>query len=116
MNNNILRKPLLNTAAVFAFFIGLLAVSLAHPEATLFETVGLLIQAALRAVQLLIGLALAAVFCVAVLIGIFLGAMFLFSKETAANMYAELRQTLAVWLAPALALVGKKKNRGACQF
>lgn len=116
MNNNILRKPLLNTATVFAFFIGLLAVSLTYPEATLFESVGLLIQAVLRAVQLLIGLTLAAAFCVAVLIGIFLGAVALASRETAARMYGELRQTLADWLAPALALVGKKKNRGACQF
>lgn len=116
MNNNILQKPLLNTAAVFAFFIGLLAVSLAYPEATLFESVGLLIQALFRAVQLLIGLALAAAFCVAVLIGVFLGAVFLFNKEAAANMYAELRQTLAVWLAPALALVGKKKTEEPVNF
>ena len=115
MNNNILRKPLLNTAAVFAFFIGLLAVSLAHPEASVFQSVGLLIQAVLRAVQLLIGLALAAAFCVAVLIGIFLGAVFLFNKETAASMYAELRQTLAVWLAPAL-VGGKKKIEEPVNF
>uniref|UniRef100_UPI0040576502 hypothetical protein n=1 Tax=Candidatus Electronema sp. TaxID=2698783 RepID=UPI0040576502 len=114
MNNNVLRKPLLNTAAVFAFFIGLLAVSLAHPEASIFQSVGLLIQAVLRAVQLLIGLALAAAFCVAVLIGIFLGTVFLFNKETAASMYAELRQTLAVWLAPAL--VGKKKTEEPVNF
>lgn len=116
MNNNILRKPLLNTATVFAFFIGLLAVSLAYPEASVFQSIGLLIQAVLRAVQLLIGLALAAVVCVAVLIGVFLGAVFLFNKETAANMYAGLRQTLAVWLAPALALVGKKKTEEPVNF
>uniref|UniRef100_UPI0040570765 hypothetical protein n=1 Tax=Candidatus Electronema sp. TaxID=2698783 RepID=UPI0040570765 len=116
MNNNILRKPLLNTATVFAFFIGLLAVSLTYPEATLFESVGLLIQAVLRAVQLLIGLTLAAAFCVAVLIGIFLGAVALASRETAARMYGELRQTLADWLAPALALVGKKKTEEPVNF
>ncbi|MGR0481802.1 MAG: hypothetical protein ACTFAL_10470 [Candidatus Electronema sp. V4] len=105
MNNNVLRKPLLNTAVVFTFFIGLLAVSIAYPEATVFQSIGLLIQAVLRAVQLLIGLALAAAFCVAVLIGSFLGAVFLFNKETAASMYAELRQTLTGWLL----LFGKEK-------
>lgn len=117
MNNNVLRKPLLNTAAVFAFFIGLLVVSLAHPEATLFESVGLLIQAAFRAVQLLIGLALAAAFCLAVLIGIFFGAVAIASRDTAARMWDELRQTLAAWLAPvAVLLFGKKKIEEPVNF
>lgn len=112
MNNNVLRKPLLNTAVVFTFFIGLLAVSIAHPEATVFQSIGLLIQAVLRAVQLLLGLSLALAFCVAVLIGIFLGAVFLFNKETAASMYAELRQTLTSWLL----LFGKKKIEAPVNF
>lgn len=116
MNNNILRTPLLNTAAVFAFFIGLLAVSLAHPEATLFESVGLLIQVVFRAIQLLIGLVLAAAFCLAVLIGIFLGAVTLSSRESAARMYGELRQTLAAWFAPTLELIGKKKIEEPVNF
>jgi hypothetical protein len=117
MNNNVLRKPLLNTAAVFAFFIGLLAVSIAHPEASVFQSVGLLIQAVLRAVQLLIGLALALAFCLAVLIGIFLGAVAIASRETAARMYAELRQTLAAWLAPVAELLfGKKKTEAPVNF
>ncbi|WP_417912301.1 hypothetical protein [Candidatus Electronema sp. TJ] len=115
-SNNLLRKPLLNTAAVFAFFIGLLAVSLTHPEATVFEAVGLLIQAVFRAVQLLIGLALSVIFCVAVMIVFFLGAAALFSQESASRMYSELRQTLADWLVPVLDMAGKKKTEAPVNF
>ncbi|WP_417914153.1 hypothetical protein [Candidatus Electronema sp. JM] len=116
MENNIMRKPLLNSAAVFAFFIGLIAVSLAHPEATVFQAAGMLIQAVFRAVQLLIGLGLAAVFCVAVLISIFLGAVALADRNSAARMYGELRQTLADWLVPVLELAGKKKIEEPVNF
>jgi len=108
MKNTILRKPLRNTAVVFTFFIALLAISIAHPEATVFAAVGMLIQAVFRVVQLLIGLTLAAVFCLAVLIGIFLGAVALANRESAARMYGELRQTLASWLAPVLELIGNE--------
>jgi len=111
MKTNVLRKPLINTAAIFAFFVGLLAVSIAHPESTVFGSIGLLIQAVFRALQLLVGLTLAAAVCVAVLIGIFLGAVALASRESAASMYGELRLTLAAWLAPVQGLIfGKKKT------
>ncbi len=105
MTTNTLQKPLLWTAGILAFLLAMLAIKIAHPEATLAGSFGLLIMTVLRGLQWLLALSLGILFCLIVFIGIFLGAIALVNKRTAARMYVDLLETIGGWLQPAMSLV-----------
>lgn len=115
--HNVLLRPLLNTAAVLILFLAMLSISFANPEVTAFGSFWLLILTILRTLQLLIGMTLAVVFCLAFLFAVFFGAVALGSPSAAVRMYAGFRQTLTAWLEEAKeTLPGPcKKNGTVCE-
>jgi hypothetical protein len=116
-NHNVLLRPLLHTAAVLILFLAMLSISFANPEVTAFGSFWLLILTILRTLQLLLGMALAVVFCLAFLFAVFFGAVALGSPSAAARMYAGFRQTLIAWIEEIReALPGPcKKKRYCCR-
>jgi len=78
----------------------------ASPEGSVLNSVGLIIIGAFRFVQWLVAMAIGLTFCIVFLIGIFLFAVSLVSKETAASMYAGVKQSVAVLCAPLFCCLG----------
>ena len=102
MTTNTLRKPLISTAVILAFLLAMLAIKIAHPEATLVDSFGLLILIMWHSLKWLFALSLGVLFCLIFLIGIFFGAVALASRKEAARMYGELRKTAGGWQLPVL--------------
>jgi hypothetical protein len=120
MKHNVLRKPLLNSAAVLVFFLVMLSVSIANPEVTGLGSLWLIILTFLRTLQWLIGMTIAIVFCLAFLFAIFFGVVALANPSASACMYAGFRQALGVLMEELLKsgsglLAPCKKNGTACE-
>ena len=91
MENSEFRKPLIQSAAIlFAVLIlfAFISSSAAGGAMAIFSGIGNL-------VLFLIGLAIALPFSIAVIIAIFLGAVALYSRETSAQMYSELKKNFS---------------------
>lgn len=91
MENSEFRKPLIQSAAIlFAVLIlfAFISSSTTGGAMAIFSGIGNL-------VLFLIGLAIALPFSIAVIIGIFLGAVALYSRETSAQMYSELKKNFS---------------------
>lgn len=95
MNSNMLRAPLIKSAALLAVISLLVYLTATSAEGSLWSSLGTLFMASLRIVQLTLGLIVSFLFCLAVLIGIFLGGMAIVSRESAAKMLEQLRQTIS---------------------
>lgn len=100
MKPNLLRTPLINSAILLGVVSLVVYFTLTSPGGTVWSSFGAIFCLAIRAIQLLIGLALGVLVCIAVLIGIFLGATAMFDAASASRMYEGLRQTILNWLAP----------------
>ncbi len=91
MGNSDFRKPLTQSAAILCGVVILIAlISSSNPGAGIlafFSGIGSLIL-------LLIGLSIALPFSIAILVAIFLGAVYLQSREQAAEMYTDLKKNL----------------------
>jgi predicted nucleic acid-binding Zn-ribbon protein len=105
MKANSLRKPLISTAILLILLLTMFSLTLAHPEITFWQSLGLLIIGILRGIQWFLALFLGVLFCIAFLFAIFFGAVALISKKESARLYATLQETLRQWWQPALALL-----------
>lgn len=106
MKENMMRTPLIKSAVVLLIFVLLAYLTSASPEGSVLNSVGLIIIGAFRFVQWLVAMAIGLTFCIAFLIGIFLFAVSLVNKETAASMYAGVKQSVAVLCAPLFCRLG----------
>jgi len=106
MKENMMRTPLIKSAVVLLIFVLLAYLTSASPEGSVLNSVGLIIIGAFRFVQWLVAMAIGLAFCIAFLIGIFLFAVSLVNKETAASMYAGVKQSVAVLCAPLFCRMG----------
>lgn len=94
MKNNVLRAPLIKTAALLTVISILAYLTASSPEGSLWSSFVTLVAAILRTVQLGLGLIVSLAFCLAVLAGIFLGGVALVSRESAADLANQLRGQL----------------------
>ena len=92
MERNMLRAPLIKTAALLAVVSLLVYLTATSPEGSLWSSLGTLLMATLRMVQLSLGLIVSLFFCLALLIGIVLGCVAVVSRKSASNMVEQLRQ------------------------
>lgn len=106
MKENMMRTPLIKSAVVLLVFVLLAYLTSASPEGSVLNSVGLIIIGAFRFVQWLVAMAIGLSFCIAFLIGIFLFAVSLVNKETAASMYAGVKQSVAALCAPLFCRMG----------
>ena len=110
MKPNLLRAPLINSAILLVVCSLLVYFTLTSPEGSIWSSIGAIFTLFFRIAQLVIGLALGLLVCIAVLIGIFLGAVALFDASSASRMYEGLRQTILNWLAPVLDLLSSDSD------
>ena len=80
MDRNMLRAPLIKTATLLAVVSLLVYLTATSPEGSLWSSLGTLLMATLRMVQLSLGLIVSLFFCLAVLIGIVLGCVAVVSR------------------------------------
>lgn len=106
MRENMMRTPLIKSAVVLLVFVLLAYLTSASPEGSVLNSVGLIIIGAFRFIQWLVAMAIGLTFCIAFLIGIFLFAVSLVNKETAASMYAGVKQSVAALCAPLFCRLG----------
>jgi hypothetical protein len=109
MNANTMRTPLIKSAVVLLVFVLLAYLTSASPEGSLLGSIGMIIIGAFRLVQWALAMAIGLTVCIAFLIGIFLFAVAMVNKETAASMYAGVKQSVAVLLAPVFSCLGSYK-------
>ena len=95
MERNMLRAPLIKTAALLAVVSLLVYLTATSPEGSLWSSLGTLFMATLRIVQLSLGLIVSLFFCLAVLIGIVLACVAVVSRKSASNMVEQLRQQIS---------------------
>lgn len=95
MNSDILRAPLIKSAALLAVVSLLVYLTATSAEGSLWSSLGTLLVGTFRAVQLGLGLIVALLFCMAVLAGIFLGCVAMVSRESAARMTGQLRRQVS---------------------
>lgn len=95
MKGNLLRAPLILTAVIISVASLLIYLTATSSEGSLWSSIGTLIMAAFKIIQLGLGLVVALIFCLAVLTGIFLACVALISRESAAKMLEELRQEIS---------------------
>ncbi|MCI5124294.1 MAG: hypothetical protein D3925_07415 [Candidatus Electrothrix sp. AR5] len=93
MENNMLKKPLIQSALILALPSLLLYLIASSPEATVWSSLGMIALGGLRTIQWIIAMALALLICLAFLFAIFFGAVALFDRETSARMYGNLKHT-----------------------
>ena len=98
MNDNMLRAPLIKSAIVLAAFSLIVYLTITSSDGSVWGSLQAILLGVFRAVQLVVGLVLALILCIAVLIGIFLGAVAMVSRETAARMANQLRDTASARL------------------
>jgi hypothetical protein len=106
MKANMMRAPLIKSAAVLLVFVLLAYLTSASPEGSVLNSVGLIIIGAFRFVQWLIAMAIGLAVCIAFLIGIFLFAVSLVNKETAASMYEAVKGSVAALCQPVCSRFG----------
>ncbi|XOF33301.1 MAG: hypothetical protein ACL93V_15050 [Candidatus Electrothrix sp. YB6] len=107
MKNNTLQKPLINSAIILVLLTLLLHLTGSSPEATIWGSLGLVIMTVLKALQWLIGMTFAVLFCLLVLFAIFFGAVALFDPAVSSRMYNDLLQFLKSQLLAALSTSGQ---------
>lgn len=95
MNDNMLRAPLIKSAIVLAGFSLLVYLTITSSDGSVWSSFQAILLAVFRTVQLAVGLVLSLFLCIVVLIGIFLGAVAMVSRETAARMANQLRDTVS---------------------
>lgn len=95
MNGNMLRAPLIKTAALLAVVSLLVYLTATSPGGSLLSSIGTLFVAMIRIVQLSLGLIVSLFFCLVVLTGIFLGCVAMVSRRSASNMVEQLRQQIS---------------------
>ena len=106
MKTNMMRAPLIKSAAVLLIFVLLAYLTSASPEGGVLNSFGLIIIGAFRFVQWAIAMVLGIAVSIAFLIGVFLFAVSLVNKETAAVMYGSVKVGVAELLAPAFSFIG----------
>jgi prefoldin subunit 5 len=106
MKANMMRAPLIKSAAVLLVFVLLAYLTSASPEGSVLNSVGLIIIGAFRFVQWLIAMAIGLAVCIAFLIGVFLFAVSLVNKETAASMYGAVKSSVAALCQPVCSRFG----------
>lgn len=109
MNTNTMRTPLIKSAVVLLVFVLVAYLTSASPEGSVLGSIGMIIIGAFRLVQWAFAMAIGLTVCIAFLIGIFLFAVAMVNKETAASMYAGVKQSVAVLLAPVCSCLGSYK-------
>jgi ABC-type multidrug transport system fused ATPase/permease subunit len=95
MEKNMLRAPLIKTAALLAVVSLLVYLTATSSEGSLWSSLGTLFMATLRIVQLSLGLIVSLFFCLAVLVGIVLACVAVVSRKSASNMVEQLRQQIS---------------------
>lgn len=100
MKANMMRAPLIKSAAVLLVFVLLAYLTSASPEGSVLNSVGLIIIGAFRLVQWVVAMAIGLTVCIAFLIGIFLFAAFLVDKNISASMYEGVKRSVAVLIQP----------------
>ena len=113
MNANTMRTPLIKSAVVLLVFVLLAYLTSASPEGSVLGSIGMIIIGAFRLVQWALAMAIGLAVCIAFLIAIFLFAVAMVNKETAASMYAGVKQSVAVLLAPVFSCLGSYKCKEA---
>lgn len=115
MKTNMMRAPLIKSAAVLLIFILLAYLTSASPEGGVLNSLGLIIIGAFRFVQWAIAMVIGIAVCIAFLIGIFLFAVSLVNKETAASMYAAAKVSVIELCGPVFAFIGSLQCKdGKC--
>ena len=109
MKANMMRTPLIKSAAVLFGFVLLAYLTSTSPEGSVLGSVGLIIIGAFRLVQWALAMAIGLAVCIAVLVGIFLFAVSLVNKETAATMYAGIKRSVTGFLASVCSCLGSLK-------
>lgn len=95
MISKMLRTPLITSAILLVIMTVIVYLTAASPEGSIFGSIGTLLVAVFRFIQLSVGLIIALLFCLAVLIGIFLGGVALISRESAGKMFEKLHQEIS---------------------
>lgn len=95
MNDNRLKTPLIQSAAVIVFGLICFGFVISSGTDSLFGGLWAIITGIFSLILYAIALAVGISICIACLVGIFLGAVFLFSKEQAAIFYSQLKTGLA---------------------
>lgn len=98
MNNNMLRAPLIKSALLLAGFSLLIYLTITSSDGSVWSSLQAIFLGIFRAAQLIVGLVLALFICIAVLIGIFFGTVAMVSRDSAARMFNQLRDTVAARL------------------
>jgi hypothetical protein len=106
MKANMMRAPLIKSAAVLLVFVLLAYLTSASPDGSVLNSVGLIIIGAFRFVQWAIAMVISLAFSITFLIGVFLFAVSLVNKETAATMYEAVKCSAAGLCQPACSRFG----------
>jgi type II secretory pathway component PulC len=106
MKANMMRAPLIKSAAVLLVFSLLAYLTSVSPEGGVLSSVGLIIIGAFRLVQWALAMIIGLTISIAFLIAIFLFAAFLVNKQTAASMYEALKGSIAALCQPLLVRFG----------
>lgn len=100
MKANMMRAPLIKSAAVLLVFVLLAYFTSASPEGSVFNSVGMIIIGAFHLVQWALAMAIGLIVCIAFLIGIFLFAVSLVNKDTSASMYEGVKHSVTILCNP----------------
>ena len=106
MNANMMRAPLIKSAAVLLVFVLLAYLISVSPEGGVLNSVGLIIVGAFRLVQWSLAMAIGLTISIAFLIAIFLFAAYLVNKQTAASMYEAVKGSVATLGQPVFSRLG----------
>lgn len=106
MKANMMRAPLIKSAAVLLVFVLLAYLTSVSPEGGVLNSVGLIIIGAFRLVQWTLAMAIGLTVSIAFLIAIFLFAAFLVNKQTAASMYEAVKGSVATLCQPVFSRLG----------
>jgi polyhydroxyalkanoate synthesis regulator phasin len=117
MNANMMRAPLIKSAAVLLIFVLLAYLTSASPEGGVLNSAGMIIIGAFRLVQWALAMAIGLAVCIAFLIGIFLFGVSLVDRNTSAKMYQGVKQSLTVLGEPIFSylssIIGKESKATA---
>lgn len=111
MKANMMRTPLIKSAAVLLVLALLAYFTSASPEGSVLNSVGLIIIGMFRLIQWAIAMIIGLTVSIAVLIGIFLLCVAMVSRENAARMYQNVKRSVAELLAPVSGYVATFKGK-----
>ncbi len=113
MKANVMRAPLIKSAAVLLVFVLLAYLTSASPEGGVLNSAGMIIIGAFRLVQWALAMAIGLAVCIAFLIGIFLFGVSLVDRNTSAKMYQGVKQSFAVLGEPIFSYLGAIRSKEA---